>query len=216
VALEPVTEALEANGIGEPMAMVVPHALEALIALGELDRAERLLDDFERKARELGRVAAVAASARCRALLLAAHGDLRGAHEAIERALADYAGADMPFELARTLLFQGQLHRRRRQKRATRESLEQALALFEPMGAERWAQRARDELGRLGRRRKEGLTASEGRVADLAVQGMSNKEIAQALFVTVHTVEVHLSHAYAKLGVRSRTQLAGRLAVVEV
>jgi DNA-binding NarL/FixJ family response regulator len=53
-------------------------------------------------------------------------------------------------------------------------------------------------------------------VADLAVRGLSNKEIAQALFVTVHTVEVHLSHAYAKLGVRSRTQLAGRLATVEV
>jgi DNA-binding NarL/FixJ family response regulator len=50
-------------------------------------------------------------------------------------------------------------------------------------------------------------------VAQLVAQGLSNKEVAQALFVTVHTVEVHLSHAYAKLGVRSRTQLAGRLAV---
>jgi DNA-binding CsgD family transcriptional regulator len=195
---------------------VVPHALEALIALGELDRAERLLDEFERRARELGRVVALAAGARCRALLLAARGDLSGAHEAIERALAEHARTDLPFERARTLLLQGQLHRRRRQKRATRESLEQALALFEPMGAERWAQLARDEIARLGRRRREGLTASEGRVADLAVQGMSNKEIAHALYVTVHTVEVHLSHAYAKLGVRSRTQLAGRLAVVEV
>jgi DNA-binding CsgD family transcriptional regulator len=211
-----VTEAFEANGIGEPLAMSVPHAVEALIGLGELDRAERLLDDFERKASELDRVVALTAGARCRALLLAARGDLRGAHEAIERALAEHARTDLPFERARTLLVQGQLHRRRRQKRATRESLEQALALFEPMGAERWAQRARDELARLGRRRKEGLTASEGRVADLAVQGLSNKEIAQALFVTVHTVEVHLSHAYAKLGVRSRTQLAGRLAAVEV
>jgi DNA-binding CsgD family transcriptional regulator len=198
------------------MAMVVPHALEALIALGELDRAERLLDAFERKARELDRVAALAAGARSRALLLAARGDLRGAHEAIGRALAEHARTDTPFEHARTLLVQGQLHRRRRQKRATREALEQALALFEPMGAERWAQRTRDELARLGRRRQEGLTASEDRVADLAVRGMSNKEIAQALFVTVHTVEVHLSHAYAKLGVRSRTQLAGRLATAEV
>ncbi len=214
-ALAPVTEAFEATGIGEPLAMSVPHAVEALIGLGELDRAERLLDDFERKACELGRVVALTAGARCRALLLAARGDLRGAHEAIERALAEHARTDLPFERARTLLVQGQLHRRRRQKRATRESLEQALALFEPMGAERWAQRARDELARLGRHRKEGLTASEGRVTDLAVQGLSNKEIAQALFVTVHTVEVHLSHAYAKLGVRSRTQLAGRLAAGE-
>jgi ATP/maltotriose-dependent transcriptional regulator MalT len=210
------TEALEANGVGEALTLFVPHALEALIALGQLDRAERLLDEVEHRARELDRIASLAASARCRALLLAARGDLRGAQEAIERALAEHARTDMPFELARTLLVQGQVQRRRRQKRATRESLEQALALFESMGAPLWAQRARDEIARLGRRRREGLTASEGRVADLAVQGLSNKEIAQALFVTVHTVEVHLSHAYAKLGVRSRTQLAGRLTAVEV
>jgi DNA-binding CsgD family transcriptional regulator len=56
------------------------------------------------------------------------------------------------------------------------------------------------------------LTPAEQRAVDLAATGLSNKEIAQALFVTVHTVEVHLSRAYAKLGVRSRTQLAGRLA----
>jgi DNA-binding CsgD family transcriptional regulator len=55
------------------------------------------------------------------------------------------------------------------------------------------------------------LTASETRIVELAAAGLSNKEIAQTLYVTVHTVEVHLSHAYAKLGVRSRGQLAGRL-----
>ncbi len=55
------------------------------------------------------------------------------------------------------------------------------------------------------------LTASERRVARMAAEGMTNKEIAQALFVGVHTVEVHLSHAYAKLGVRSRAQLASRM-----
>jgi DNA-binding CsgD family transcriptional regulator len=55
------------------------------------------------------------------------------------------------------------------------------------------------------------LTPSELRVVELAVEGLSNKEIAQRLFVRVHTVEVHLSHAYAKLGVRSRGQLAQRV-----
>jgi len=103
--------------------------------------------------------------------------------------------------------------KRRKQKKAARDSLEAALALFEAAGAERWAQQARDDIARLGRKRQTDLTASEGRVAQLVAQGHSNKEVAQALFVTVHTVEVHLSRAYAKLGVRSRTQLAGRLAV---
>jgi DNA-binding CsgD family transcriptional regulator len=153
---------------------------------------------------------------RCQALLLAARGDMRGADEAMERALGEHARIEMPFELARTLLVQGQIRRRRKQKRASRAAFERALALFETMGAELWASRAREELGRLGRRRAETLTVSEQRVAGLAVQGLSNKEIAQRLFVTVHTVEAHLSHAHAKLGIRSRTQLAARLATAEV
>ena len=75
-------------------------------------------------------------------------------------------------------------------------------------------QRARSELERVGgRRRADGkLTPSEQRVAELAAQGLSNKEIAAALYVTVNTVEVHLARAYPKLGVRSRSQLAKRLA----
>ena len=69
-------------------------------------------------------------------------------------------------------------------------------------------------MARVGARRPapEGaLTVTEQRVARLAADGLSNKEIANSLFVTVHTVEKHLSHAYAKLGVRSRRQLAQRL-----
>jgi DNA-binding NarL/FixJ family response regulator len=82
------------------------------------------------------------------------------------------------------------------------------------MGSPGWAQQARAELSRVGARspRPSGeLTQSELRAAELAVDGLSNKEIAGQLVVTVHTVEVHLSRAYAKLGVRSRGQLAGRL-----
>jgi DNA-binding NarL/FixJ family response regulator len=84
------------------------------------------------------------------------------------------------------------------------------------MGSPGWADEARSELARVGARRPQaaspgGLTKTEARVAELAAQGLSNKEIASALFVTVHTVEVHLSHAYAKLGIRSRSQLGPRL-----
>jgi DNA-binding NarL/FixJ family response regulator len=84
------------------------------------------------------------------------------------------------------------------------------------MGARLWTERARAELDRLGGRRprEEGeLTPGERQVVELAVEGLSNKEIAARLVVTVHTVEVHLSHAYAKLGIRSRRQLAKRLAL---
>jgi DNA-binding CsgD family transcriptional regulator len=212
-AVQPLTELLQADGVGEPTWVFVPEALEALIGLAELDRAERLLDDWERRAQELDRILALATAARCRGLLQAARGDLDAAEEALERSLVASARMDIPFERARTLLVQGQVRRRRRQKRAAREALEQALALFEPMGARVWAERTRDELARLGGRRRVpgALTPAELRVVELAVQGLSNKAIAQALFVSIHTVEVHLTHAYRKLEVSSRTQLAGRL-----
>ena len=98
---------------------------------------------------------------------------------------------------------------------AARELAGAAAAAFEELGSPGWAEGARSELARVGARRPQAsgeLTATERRVAELAADGMSNKEIARTLFVGVHTVEVHLSHAYAKLGVHSRSQLARRLA----
>ena len=85
---------------------------------------------------------------------------------------------------------------------------------FDELGSDGWADQARSELARVSARRPRPageLTPTEERVARLAAEGRSNKEIARALFVTVHTVEAHLSKAYGKLGIRSRTQLAGRL-----
>ena len=209
------TEAVEADGIVELLgAYSLPEALEALIALGRLERAGRLLEGFESRARELDRAWALAAAGRCRGLLLAARGDLDGAAEAVERALADHARLGMPFELARTLFVQGQVQRRRREKRAPRETLEQALALFEQLGARLWVARTRSELARIGGRQPtpaSQLTPTERRVVELVADGLSNKEVAGTLFVAVSTVERHLTHAYAKLGVHSRTQLARRL-----
>lgn len=209
-AVSPLAEHTEVSGVREVQTVFcLPEAIEALIALGDLDRAERLLESFESRASELDRPWALFTSARSRALLLAERGDLEGANLALDRALVAHERAEMPFERARTLLVRGQVLRRRRERRAARESVEQALELFERLGASLWAGRARDELGRLGSRAAGGeLTASERRVVDLAVEGLANKKIAARLFVSVHTVEVHLSHAYAKLGVRSRTQLA--------
>jgi DNA-binding NarL/FixJ family response regulator len=133
----------------------------------------------------------------------------------LERALDEHKQMEGGFELGRTLLALGSVRGRARQKRAARETLEQALAIFEELGARLWSERTREELGRISGRRRSApgeLTKTEDRVAALAAQGLSNKAIASTLYVSPHTVEAHLSSIYRKLGVRSRSALAGRLA----
>ena len=122
-----------------------------------------------------------------------------------------------PFGRARALLALGVTRRRARQKRSAREAVEAALAGFEEIGAAGWAEKARGELGRIGgRQREEGLTPAERRVAKLVAEGKTNREVAAALFLGEGTVETHLSHVYAKLGIRSRTELARTLRLSKV
>jgi DNA-binding CsgD family transcriptional regulator len=214
-ACEAMTEPLEKHGIAEPFpAFFLPEALEALIAVGQLDRAEALLDVFEGRGRELDRAWALATGGRCRGLLLAARGELAGAGAALQRALIEHERLEMPFELARTLLVKGVIERRARRRGRAKESFEQALAIFERVGARLWAERARQELKRVGLRRSSGdeLTAAERRVAELAAQGMTNREVAAALFLSPKTVEANLSRTYRKLGITSRAELGARMA----
>jgi DNA-binding CsgD family transcriptional regulator len=133
----------------------------------------------------------------------------------LAHAAAAYAELGLRFDAARSLLVLGRAQRRFKKWGAARRSLEQAATAFDEIGSPGWAEQARSELARVGARppRARGeLTPTERRVAELAAEGLANKEIARALFVTVHTVEAHLTHAYAKLGVRSRAQLAQRFA----
>jgi DNA-binding CsgD family transcriptional regulator len=214
-ACETATEALEHRGITEPvMAFFLPDALEALIELGQGDRAEGLLDPFERRGRELDRAWALATGGRCRALLLADRGDIAGAAAAIERSLAEHERLEMPPDRARTLLVKGMIERRARKRGRARESLEQALEVFERVGATLWAEQARAELGRLGLQRSLSgeLTTAERRVAELAAQGLTNREVAAQLFISPKTVEANLSRAYRKLGISSRAELGARMA----
>ena len=93
-----------------------------------------------------------------------------------------------------------------------RETLDDAIAGFEALGAHLWADRARAEQARIGGRSViEGLSETELRVAQLVAEGRSNKEVAATLFVSVRAVEANLSRVYAKLGIESRTELARRL-----
>jgi DNA-binding CsgD family transcriptional regulator len=131
-------------------------------------------------------------------------------------AAADYRSLGLGFDSARALLFLGQVQRRAKKQAAARDSLEQARSEFEQLGCTGWAELASAELSRVsGRHRAESgeLTPSEQRVVELVAGGLSNKEVAARLFISVYTVEAHLSNAYAKLGIHSRTQLAQRLGV---
>jgi DNA-binding NarL/FixJ family response regulator len=116
----------------------------------------------------------------------------------------------MHYELARTLLVFGSVLRRAGQKRKAREALQEARAIFTDLGALLWEHRVEDELGHIsGRRPSAGeLTDAESKVARLAAAGFRNREIAEQLFMSVRTVEGHLSNVYGKLGIRSRTELA--------
>jgi DNA-binding CsgD family transcriptional regulator len=209
--LRELPEHLLAGGMNDPSQPVWADAIETLIALGDLDRAGAYLEPYELNATRLGSPIAATAAARCRGLLSAGEGSLAAATAAFEASLAD--AAPYPLERARTLLCLGTVRRQAQQKKAAREALERALAIFEELGARLRAEKARSELARISGRApaSEELSETERRVAELAARGRTNKQIAAELFMGVSTVEAHLSHVYRKLGVR-RAELATRLA----
>ena len=173
--LAPERERLLAGGVGEPGAMrFVADEVEALIALGRPEEAQAVLGWLDERARDLRRASALAAAARCRGLLAATRGDSRAAFAAFEQALAAHADAGDAFERARTLLCLGAAQRRGRHKRAARETLEAARALFEGLGAALWSERA--ERGarahwwsRAGHRRAHAVGAPDRRAREQRV-----------------------------------------------
>ena len=191
---------------------VAPDLVEALLELRAADEAAEVVERLGELARAQEHPWGLVTAARCRALARLTGGtyDEKAASQ-VAGAASAYRELGLRFDRARSLLGLGRAQRRFKKWAAARASLEEALAIFEATGAPGWAEQARSELERVGGRRpksKGALTPAEQRVVELAADGRSNKEIASELFVTVNTVEVHLSHAYAKLGVRSRSQLA--------
>jgi DNA-binding CsgD family transcriptional regulator len=185
---------------------------ETLLEDGRIDDAVPVVDVWEADAARVAREWVLAHATRCRGLVAAAEGDVARAGSLLERAVAQHEEVGDPFGTARALLGLGIVRRRARKKRDAREAIQAAFDGFEELGAATWVEKARGELGRIGgRRREEGLTPAERRVAALVADGRTNREVAAALFVTERTVASHLSHVYAKLGVRSRTELARRL-----
>jgi DNA-binding CsgD family transcriptional regulator len=212
--LAPVVRRRQARGAGEPSLYPARElAIEALVAIGDLDEARIQLGWLEEAGRRLGTPWPLAMSARCRALLQAAEGELGAARESCEQALAVHERMPSPFERARTLLIYGAILRREKRRKAAREAIEAALSIFETLPAPVWAENARAELARIGGRPAAGggLTEGERRIAELVAIGKSNKEVAAVLFVSVHTIEDALKRIYRKLEVHSRTELAHRL-----
>ncbi len=204
------------EGIDEPGAFPVAGDLvEAALASGDLRLAKdvmaRLADLSAAQAHPWG----LASVERCEGLLaMAMGGDQATPNARLLAAAEQYAAIGCRFEAARALLAVGRNARRGRQWAVARDALGRAASAFDELGCSGWAARARELVTGVGGRRPTApasLTPSERRVSELASQGFSNREIAASLFVSEHTVEVHLAHAYPKLGVHSRAQLARAL-----
>ena len=202
----------KADGFATSVFQYHAEYVEALLALGRLDDARAVCAACEAEARGFGHRWAIPETVRCRGLIAAAEGDLDAALELLAQAVAEHEAVGDPFGRARALLALGVARRRVRQKAPAREALQASLAEFEGIGAAGWAEKVRAELGAIGgRQREHGLTPAERRVATLVAEGRTNREVAAALFLGERTVETHLSHVYAKLGIRSRTELARTL-----
>jgi DNA-binding CsgD family transcriptional regulator/tetratricopeptide (TPR) repeat protein len=186
----------------------VPAYVEALVRVGRSDDARAIATAYAEVAERSGRPLAVALARRCQGLAGASVGTLESAVELFE-------AIGNPYEGARTRLSLGQLLGRLGRRPEARAMLIPALDAFTVLGADGWAERARSELAAVGtavRRpatpRHSELTPQERTVAQLVATGLTNREIAERLFVTTNTVETHLRHIFQKLDVRSRTQLA--------
>jgi DNA-binding CsgD family transcriptional regulator len=213
LVLRPERERLLGAGVGEPGSVrFVPDEIEALVALGRLADAERLLGWLENRAQALDRAWALAAAWRSRGLMLASRGQGTAAIDAFDRALSEHDRVSMPFDRARTLLALGSAQRRGRRKRAARATLTEALRVFDLLDAGIWAERARREIERISGRAPSGdqLTPTERRVVELVAEGRTNPEVAAVLFVSPRTVEFHLRNVFRKLDLHTRAELVRR------
>jgi DNA-binding CsgD family transcriptional regulator len=189
-------------------------AADASVATGRVEAAEAIAVWLRERGETLDSSFVMGLAERIDGQVLSAGGDLASAERSLELSLKAMETDDVPFEIARSELLLGDVRRRAGQKRLARQDLLRARSLFEGLGASRWVADADQALGRItGRRPSMGeLTDAELRVARLAAAGFRNREIAEQLFMSVRTVEGHLSNTYAKLGIRSRTELAAYFA----
>jgi len=206
-----IADGTERLGIGDgPIGMACLWGIRALMTLGEQERAREMADRATAFARRWGGAGSVAH------VMRAVAATKEGAEKVklLEEAAASAKGSLGPTVRAHALLELGEVLRRDGARADARRPLREALEQARRCGMVRVAKRAHDELQATGETVRrytpigvESLTPSERRVAELAASGMTNRQIAQHLFVTVKTVEAHLSAAYDKLDIESRRQL---------
>ena len=216
--LSAVWRHVQQQGVGDPGVFPVANDLaEALSEIGEFEQAAEVVGRLEAVAETAGHPWAALGAARGRAILALRENPDDDAAETLCEVAEEYGHRGLRFDRARTLLALGRTLRRHKQWGGARNALDEAEREFGDIGSSGWAGRTRAEIERIAARppRATGeLTPSERSTAELAAQGLANKEIAQRQFVTVNTVEAHLTRTYAKLGIRSRAQLTEKLAEV--
>jgi DNA-binding CsgD family transcriptional regulator len=208
-------EAVDDASCSEPgVFSAVAELVEAAARSGERRIAERALERLALTTRPSGGDWALGVEARSRALLSDGDTAERLYQEAIER----LRRTRVRVQLARTHLLYGEWLRRERRRLDARDQLRTAYEMFSTMGAEGFAERSERELlatGEKARKRtveaRDQLTAQEAHVARLARDGLSNPAIGARLFISPSTVQYHLRKVFMKLGIKSRTQLAGAL-----
>jgi DNA-binding NarL/FixJ family response regulator len=216
-ALEPLARKRWAEVAGSDLWPWPELYLDALVSVGELAEADELLARYEALAVAQHNPAMLARLGRPRGRLLAARGQLQDAKPAFERALTALGELGMPFHQAQVELTYGQALRRAGQRRAAATQLQAAQSRFRDLRAFPYLQRCDRELlgcGLTPAKRRDPdptmLTPQEQAVARLVAVGMSNRQVAGELFISVKTVQFHLTHIYTKLGVGSRAELAAQ------
>ncbi len=206
----------ERLGVLEPCwAPWADTAMVAFLRAGLVGEAQALVEHLDKVTDRLPCRWPRSVAALGRAGLAEARGDLEGAGHHHRQGIDFLDGIDLPLRRARALISYGRFLRRNRQPVLARVALSTAIEESEACGGARFAAQALTELkasgGRRPRKSSSQLSPQERSVTALAVEGASNEEIANRLYISVKTVERHLTSAYSKLGIRSRKELPSRL-----
>jgi DNA-binding CsgD family transcriptional regulator len=214
-ALEPLTRHKSGTAVNEPgLWPWADQIANALVLEGHLGAADVFLRPHEERARAQGRRSALARLGHVRGRLLGAAGDLPAARRAFDESLALLDGMPLRYDLARVNFAYGQTLRRAGKRRDADAIISAARDIYLSLGAHTYVQRCERELKAGGLHMMRGarghteLTPQEEAVTSLVAQGLSNREVAAELYVSPKTVQYHLTRIYAKLGIRSRSELA--------
>ncbi|MFI8193910.1 LuxR C-terminal-related transcriptional regulator [Streptomyces sp. NPDC085946] len=214
-ALSPLVQLTARGSIDEPGFWPWPDVYaNALVLTGRLDEAEALLAPYEELAARRGRRSAQARLGLARGRLTAARGDIDTARKEFDQALTHLEHLPLPYDRARVGFAYGQTLRRAGKRREADAVLKNVRDTYATLGARTYVERCDRELqaGGLHVSRAAShlsrLTPQEQAVARLVAAGATNQQAALELFISVKTVQYHLTHVYAKLGIRSRSELA--------